>query len=274
MKKKYTGFLLLAVMVLLALVKVLPAMAQSSGYARMLDYAGVLSEKELDGLETMLGNIRQEHDFDVVIAVIDSTEGQSPMAYADDFYDYNGYGCGPGRDGIMLLVALGDRKWAISTSGSGIDYFTDAGQSYITDRMKPYLSDGEYAKAFRTFAQDCEDFLVSAENGTIYDSNNMPKKPLSGLWYLLSLGIGAGGASAVTAGLKGQLKSVHFKSGAEDYVKNGSFQLTKEDDLFLYSRVSRVRKPKNEGSRGGGGGGSTIHTSSSGHTHGGSSGSF
>ena len=242
---------------------------------KVVDRAGVLTAEEAEKLEAKLQKISEAHQFDIVILTENSIYGQHPQVYAEDFYDYNGYGYGQNSDGVILLVAFGDRKWGIATTGSGIDYFTDAGSSYIGEAISPYLGEGKYEKAFSTFADCCEDFITSAEKGNIYDTGNMPKKPMSPLWYLLSLGIGAGGASCVTAGLKGQLKSVRSKRDAAEYVKSGSFDLTRQEDLFLYSKVTRVKKPKNEDhGRSGGGGGSTVHTGHSGTSHGGSSGSF
>ena len=74
------------------------------------------------------------------------------MAYADDFYDYNGYGYGDSRDGILLLISMEERDWRISTCGYGITVFTDAGQEYISDKFLPYLSDGDYSEAFTKYA--------------------------------------------------------------------------------------------------------------------------
>ena len=48
-------------------------------------------------------------------------------------------------------------------------------------------------------------------------------------------------------------------------MKQGSLQVTESRDIFLYRNVIRTAKPKET---------STTHTSSSGRTHGGSSGKF
>ena len=54
-------------------------------------------------------------------------------------------------------------------------------------------------------------------------------------------------------------------------MKDGSLHINRSRDIFLYHQVTRTAKPKEESF---GGGGSSTHTSSSGETHGGSSGSF
>ena len=61
------------------------------------------------------------------------------------------------------------------------------------------------------------------------------------------------------------------KDGAYQYVRQGSLQLTRVADIFLYHTTHRQRI---ERSSGGGGGGSSVHISSSGSSHGGGGGKF
>ena len=58
---------------------------------------------------------------------------------------------------------------------------------------------------------------------------------------------------------------------ASEYMKEGSWKLTRHQDAFLYSNISKIRKqdpPENNG------GGSSAHHSSSGRSHGGGGGKF
>ena len=73
--------------------------------------------------------------------------------------------------------------------------------------------------------------------------------------------------------MKSKLKSVQPKAGAADYIRDGSFQLKTDRDMFLYRTVSRTARPKNNSSSGSSSG-SGSHTSSSGSTHGGGGGKF
>ena len=74
---------------------------------------------------------------DVVIVTVASIEGKTATEYADDYFDYQGYGYGEKSDGILLLVGMKERVWAISTHGSlGISAFTDAGLDYIKEDVQ------------------------------------------------------------------------------------------------------------------------------------------
>ena len=260
--------------VYLCMVVLLPAAVLAAGahnYDRVVDRAGLLTEEEWQKLNDKLADISEAWSFDVIVVTVTSLDGIAPQTGADELYDRGGYGYGASRDGILLLLSIQDRKWAITTTGFGITAFTDRGQSYMASQFQPYLSDGEYYEGFDCFAELCRDYLKEASEGTPYDTDHMPSEPLPWYAYLGSLLGGGGVAGLVTYGLKSQLKSVRTRQTADEYIKRGSFDLTRQEDVFLYSHVTRVRKPKNEGR---GGGGSSTHTGPSGTTHGGSSGSF
>ena len=82
--------------------------------------------------------------------------------------------------------------------------------------------------------------------------------------------------------MKSGMKSVSMRESAADYLRAGSFKPGRQQDLFLYHTVTMTARPKNNdndngGHHGGFGSGgvfSSTHVSSSGTTHGGSSGSF
>ena len=67
------------------------------------------------------------------------------------------------------LVSVGDRKWHISTCGYGITAFTDAGIQYLGEQMTPFMADGDYAGAFRTFVQWSDTYIDAARAGHPYD---------------------------------------------------------------------------------------------------------
>ena len=268
---------LAALVLLLALAA--PAFAAENGFAdlyyRVNDSAEVLTEDEDGELEASLEELSVRQSFDVIIATIDSLESEgctSMEEYADDLYDYCQFGCGENRDGVLLLISTGDRKWHISTCGYGITAFTDAGIQYLGEQMTPFMADGDYAGAFRTFVQWSDTYIDAARAGHPYDVNNLPREPLSLMYLFLALGIGLVLAWVVVHVMKSQLRSVAFQENAASYVREGSMNLTNSREPFLYRNVQRTKHVEEKDSDSSGG--SSTHTSSSGTTHGGGGGSF
>ena len=204
-------FAALAALILAAALAV-PAFAVEGGFAdlyyRMFDDAEVMTEDEDNELEDALEELSLRQSFDVTIATIESMESvgaDSMEQFADDLYDYCQYGYGPDMDGVLLLVSVGDRKWHISTCGYGITAFTDAGIQYLGQQMTPFMADGDYAGAFRTFVQWSDTYIDAARAGHPYDVNNLPREPLSLMYLFLALGIGLVLAWVVVSVMKSQL---------------------------------------------------------------------
>ena len=271
-------FAALAALVL-AVTLAAPAFAVEGGFAdlyyRMYDGAEVLTEDEDNELEDALEELSLRQSFDVTIASIESLESvgaDSMEQFADDLYDYCQFGYGTDRDGVLLLVSVGDRKWHLSTCGYGITAFTDAGIQYLGQQLTPFMAEGDYAGAFRTFVQWADDYVTAAREGHPYDVNTLPREPLSPMYLVLALGIGLVLAWVIVGVMKGQLRSVAFQENAASYVREGSMKLTNQRDLFLYRDVHRTEHVEEKDSDSSGG--SSTHTSSSGTTHGGGGGSF
>ena len=237
--------------------------------SRLVDNADILTDNEEKTLNDTLDEISERQKCDVAVVTVGSLEGKTVEAYADDFYDYNGYGYGDDHSGILLLVAMDDREWHMTTNGYGITAFTDAGLSYMEDQFVSYLSDGKYMDAFLKYASLCDDFLTQAKKGKPYDTGNLPKGKVSPLWLFGDLFIGCGIALLIALVKKAKLKSVKSQVEAVAYEKEGSLQLTERVDRFV-NRVVTTRKIERETE----GGGSSTHTSSSGSSHGGRSGKF
>ena len=238
---------------------------------RVVDMADLLNNSEEADLLSMLDEISNRQELDVVVVTVNTLDGKTPMDYADDFYDYNGYGFGENRDGVLLLVSMEDRDRWISTSGYGITVFTDAGIEYISEKFLSDLSNDDYSEAFTKYAKLCDEFITQAKTGEHYDTNNLPKESFDVFTSLLiSLVVGILVSLIVTGKMKGKLKTVRMQPAAEEYVRNGSMLVTESSDLFLYSHVDRRVKSKDNDSDGG----SSTHTSSSGSSHGGGGGKF
>lgn len=240
---------------------------------KVVDMADILLSSEEEELQEKLERIAQTYQVDVVVASTDSCGSQSPQDYTDDFYEQMDYGYGDQYDGIILMVCMDERKFHLATQGKAIRIFTDYGLERIDELITPYLSDGEYSRAFSYFCVLAEQFIEEYEHtGEAFDVNNRFQEKLDfGTWLLISCGIGLLTALIVLIILLRQLKSVAPKHRAHEYVRNGSFRVTRQRDIFLYRTIHKRRIEKSSGK---GGGGSRTHRTSGGRRAGGRTGSF
>ena len=205
----------------------------------LIDEADLLTESEEASIAEKLANIKKEYDLDIIVLTVNSIGDKTPMEYADDYYDNNGYG----KDGALLLVAVEENERYLSTCGSCIDKI-DAND--LGDKINSLLDEGDYAAAFNGFA----DFVNKA-----YSFNVVMN-------LLVSIGIGLLVAFIATSTMKGKLNSVRMQKGAANYVKQGSLNITDSRDIFLYRTVTSSEKKSDD---------NDTHESSSGRTHGGGS---
>lgn len=274
MKKKISLFFVLLV---LCFGMAAPAFAadgaeDTNGFAgvyyRLQDGSSILTEKERRELQTLLDEVSEQLKFDVTVATVGNLDGYTAQEYADNLYEYCEFGYGSNKDGVLLLIAVSDREWSISTCGYGITAFTDEGIAYIGERMSDALSEGNYAEACGIFIRLGRQFVVQARDGDPFDKSDLPREPLSEAWIVISLAVGFAAAKLIVGSMKRRLTTVRAQTAAGSYVREGSMNLTGSSDVFLYNQLDRREKPKNNGS------GSSTHTSASGTRHGGGSGKF
>lgn len=268
---------------ILCLCMTLPAFAVESSdaadavgfadeYSRVLDYAGVIPQEDDDKLVEQYDEIANRQKVDIVVCFTNGLDGMTTSDYAEDLYEKNNYGYGENKDGIMLLVSFENRDWYIATRGYAIQAFTDAGIQYIGNQIKDDLGDKEYYAAAEYFGQLCDEFITNAKNGNVYDepmgaiddgdTGSIMPPPL---WILISIGVGIVVALIVVGSMKRKLKTVNMQAAANNYLKDGSLNITESNDVFLYSNVTRTPKPKDNDNDGGSGG---THESSSGSVSG------
>lgn len=240
---------------------------------KVVDDANFLSSYEKTDLENKIGDIVKKYSFDVVIVISDNIENMSPEQFADNYFDRNGYGVGPNRDGILLLIAMDQRQYHISTAGYGITVFSDVTIEEIGSDIKSYLKDEDYYGAFETYLDYVERCLnVASQNNsdlasTHKDSSSSNVFEKLGLVILVSFLA----SLLIVTMMKRRMKTARPKNYAGDYIKN--FRLKRQQDIFLRRTITKVRHHEYDQSRGNSGNSST-HTSDSGTSHGGGGGSF
>ena len=246
---------------------------------RLVDQADLLTPEEETALRAKLDSISEELQFDVVLVTAEQIGSRTPMEFADDYFDYNGFGYGDTHDGCAFLISMAERDWWISTCGFGItalsdDYFMDIVRySKVISKLK----DGDYNASFNAYADMVNDFVREAQEGEPYSSEHRYqdlKNKVIGICISLVIGLIVGGI--VTAAVRyNYVASVQTQGEAAAYMV-GKLNITRRDDHFRSSTVDRTERKTESSSSSSSGSSSSggTHTSSSGYTHGGGGGKF
>lgn len=233
---------------------------------RLDDQAGVLSTDEKAEAGALLDEVSNKYGIDPVVVITRDTQGKSNQAFADDYYDYGGYGF----DGVLFLIDLThDSRW-ISTKGEGIEAFTDYGIQLAGEDLKPLVIATDYFGAIKKFAEVTDKYFEAKRNGTPVDVPPAEKQPVTAsdiiFTVVIALLIGFGISFIITGSMKKQMKTVEAATNANNYVEGNRIEITNSRDRYLYHHVAVVPIQQNNNRPGGG---SSIHISSSGSTHGG-----
>ena len=164
-------------------------------------------------------------------------------------------GEGPNRDGIMLLLSMDDRDWAMFCYGSRCEYaFNSYGQEKLEKVFLDDFRENDWYGGFEDYVKECRVYLEKASAG----------KPVrASLFYplLIVIGLSLLAAAAIVAVVWEKMNSVAEKATANAYI-SGALRLTEQTDQFTHKTTSsrKIERSSSSGSSsqsesGGGGSG-------------------
>ena len=236
---------------------------QGIGADRVIDEADILTDSEEKELDAKIDTIERSHKVRILIGTMQDTGGAALGKVANNVVDQI-----PADNGtIVLLLSMKERDWYISTDNKMRARITDGkGVEYLSGEFLPDLKEGKYAAAFTTFAATTDEMLTYYEKeGEPYDPANAFNLMALGIALVCALILG-GTIYYVLYEYEG---NVTFAAEADAYLNHDSFQLTRSEDDFLYTTVTRQTKEKKESSSG-----SNVSSSSRDSSHGGGGGKF
>ena len=129
---------------------------------RVIDEADVLSPDEERTVSEAVRAAAEATGTDIVIFTDTSSHGMDIMDYADDFFDYGGYGKGAEHDGfcLCLIVSGRDREGWCSTKGSPDRFYTQDAAEALDDALYGYLSQGRYCEGIVDWSKNITNLMT------------------------------------------------------------------------------------------------------------------
>lgn len=262
-----------------------------SGQPRVFDQAGLFSETEIIQLEEKIAQCRKSTKMDVVIVSAYADGERSAEEYADDYYDYGGFGVGKKASGVLLLYYMDGPgqpggECYISTAGTMINMLTDERIESILDDVYGNLGNRDFAGATEHFLEDVKAYVKEGVESGQYtydrDTGEIVRYHSIRLYEVAIAMVIAGIlAGFVCLDIKKRYamkqSSREVSNSLQAYRADCAFHFSVAGDKMVNKYVRSVPIPRNTSSGSGGrghsgsssAGRSTIHTSSSGSSHGG-----
>lgn len=268
MLKSQRKLIILVIFISIILVNSLVALAYKN---LVFDEAGLLTQEEITSLETKANEISEMYNMDIVITTTYDAGGKSSREYADDYFDYNGFGQGSDYDGILFLIDMDNREAYVSTSGIGERYLTDERIESVLDVVfDSGMADGDFYGASMGFLDATGYFLDQGIPSDQYTVEEEEPNRITLFDLVLSLigGTVAGGTFYATTKSRYKLRN---PGNPFSYRNNSFVNMANTDDKIIDKIVTHriIPKPTNTNRPSGGGGRTTTHRSSSGRSHGG-----
>lgn len=209
----------------------------------VVDEADLLEPEEESELEALCEELKSHYGIAAPIVTVQDFGGGDIKDWERQIFTSAGWGSDTEGNGVILAVSMAERDWGIETFGSCQDALNQYGREKIGEEIVPYLSDGEYAEAFRSYLEYIDIFMEQAETGTPYSQENHYREPVSiGLIVLCAFIFSLLVSLVIVLAWKRSMNTRIRQDGADVYLKRDTFHLTKQQDLFLYHTVSRTKR--------------------------------
>jgi uncharacterized protein len=276
----------IALFVFMFAIVMMQGAASATEKLNINDYLNYVTDSEEIELKKSIDGVFKDNNLEVVIVITNNTEGKSSMAFADDFYDKNGYGVGSDHSGILMLINMEKRETWISTTGKAIGIFTDSRISDMTNNVTGELKKKEYYGACKVFVEDVKNYanigipqeqqgqqvqqgVESATDTSIIYAEPTYFQKVFKLIKFFPIYMGVLIISIITT-IVASLSSKGKSTINSQTYEGGSFVLSNAKDDFIREATTMVKIESNSNN----GSQSSTHTGSSGETHGGGGGSF
>ena len=203
----------------------------------IFDLSDQLSYEEWAELEARAADISQRHGCGVYAAFVDDfTEyggGNDVYKTTYQLYHASELGMGADRDGIIILLSMDDRDYAMFVYGDHAEYAFDRyGQKELEDAFLGYFGDNDWYGGVSHYLDTCDEYLTRAEEGKPVRKNTLPM-------YIIVVAASCAIAGGICLMLKWKMKTVHQKAEADEYVAAGGLNLTKQYDRYTHTTETR-----------------------------------
>ena len=247
----------------------------------LLDNAGLLRDSQREALESRAAELSETHGCSLYVVTLQDHRQFNYDVYeaAKGIYEYYELGCGTERNGVLLLLSMEDRDYALIGHGTLGETICGYESSWLLEDafLDDFRSDDWYG-GFDDYLSACDRQLTRLENGEDitegadiitgpdgleYHAYNYPGGAPRGLSTSAKLAIVIFVpllAALITCSVfRAQMRTAREKTQANDYLVPHSMDLRIRQDLFTHRTETRTRINNDSGSRGGGGG-SSFHS--------------
>lgn len=213
----------------------------------VFDTTFTLKDETIEKVNELAAEALRDYGYSVVVVFVDSVSESMIQKEAESYYYDNDFSK---EGGIQLYIGVNSRKYDIFRPINGKStLLTEEELDEIEDATLVYLRKSDFDAAVIRFVSLSIEKMGNNDTTSYIVNGKTSSDVLKTVAVSLVIGIVIGLIVALI--MKSGMKTVKQQSSASGYMIRDSFNLKKDKDRFLYSRVTKVKKP-DESSSGGG----------------------
>mgnify|MGYP004527261475 FL=1 len=255
MKKRFTALLLT-----LCMMAALSAAALADSAQYVMDDYGLLTDDEWSALEARAAALSEQYECGIYAIIVDDYSyygSGSSEQVAERIYKDSGLGHinGDDTDGIVLLLSMDARDWALYAHGvTAESAFNKTAQSRLSERFLSDFGNDDWAGGVDSYITACGDFLqkladYEANGGDLSDYEDYDEPGITVGVVIICALVSCLVALIVCLIMKGKMRSVRHGVEAGAYV-SGGLNLTDGFDNYTHTTETRRRIERNNDSGG------------------------
>ena len=256
--------------------------ADTTQVTYIYDMSGLFTEEQYQNLQEQAMSVSNYSQCGVYFMAVDDFEEYSAygdiLMAAEDIYMTNDFGYGEEKNGILLLLSMNYRDYALVTYGSFAHAaFTDYGQEVMCNNFLDDFADDHWYGGVLDYILDCANLTDLALQGTPLNVQGLPEGSVYQEYYpgesyeeskggfaaalIMAILPAAALSMVICIVLKRQMKTARIQTDAFEYVVGNKVDFRVRQDRFTHVTRSRRKINTNNGPKVGGGGGTTVRSS-------------
>ncbi len=212
---------------------------------KVYDFAEILTTTEEQKLYDEIVNYINQTNMDIAIVTIKYNNKHNVQTYAEDFYDYNNFGVGTDRDGILFLIDMDLQQFYLTATGKAIRTYSDKRYNAMLDNAYQYVATGDYygscsaliksALSYSKIDSTEDDNYVVNSDGTIQRDNGT----------LIAGGIFAIIGTAITMLILVNMnRTVYRPKHVRSFLVKDTMSIKRVNEVNLGTQVARAPRKK------------------------------
>lgn len=216
-----------------------PRTLKSESMSYVFDHSHMLTDTQRAELEAQAKEISLRHHCGVYVAFVDDytvySDGGGVYKTTYQLYHGDQLGMGDDRDGIIILLSMAERDYAMFVYGTYAETaFNSYGQEKLEKAFLGNFKEDDWYGGASNYLSTCDEYLTRADAGK-------PVRESPALLIAIAVVASCLLSGAICLFLKRSMKTVHQKVEANEYVAPGGLQLSKQYDRYTHTTEVRSK---------------------------------